>query len=103
MPFSGQCCGQVSKNSNQHVESMTDEMQRFRTYNLPLKTASPEALAWMVKMWNDPVLKKLGKDYFRQAERPETLVAHYDDIFRESNPEISFGRFEEDWEFSPPA
>jgi hypothetical protein len=74
-------------------------MQRFRTYNLPPDSASPEALAWMKKMWSDPVLKEIGKDYFRQAERPETLTEKYEDIFK-GNSEIRFGRFEEDWEFS---
>jgi hypothetical protein len=56
----------------------------------------------MKKMWNEPVLKALAKNYFRQAERPETVVQKYDDIFK-GNPEITFERFEEDWEFLPPA
>jgi hypothetical protein len=53
----------------------------------------------MKKMWNDPVLKALSIDYFRQAERPETKVDEYDDVFK-GNPEIHPGRFKEDWEFS---
>lgn len=77
-------------------------MQRFRSYNLPLDTASPEALAWMARMWSEPVLKAFGKDCFRQAQNPETLIPKYDNIFKD-NPEISFGQFEEGWEFSPPA
>lgn len=74
---------------------------RFRTYGLPLETANPEALAWMSKMWAEPAMKDLAKDYFRQAERPETLVAQYDDLWK-GNAEIVFGRFEEDWEFVAP-
>ena len=50
-------------------------------------------------MWNDPLLKTLAKDYFRQAEDPETTVAKYDDIFKD-NPEIQYGKFGEDWEFT---
>ncbi|KFY47725.1 hypothetical protein V496_10480 [Pseudogymnoascus sp. VKM F-4515 (FW-2607)] len=72
---------------------------RFRTYSLPLTTASPEALLWAKKMWSDPTLKLLGKDYFKQAEDPETAIIRYDDVFK-GNPEILFGRFEEDWEFT---
>lgn len=49
-------------------------------------------------MWNDPVLNTLAKDYFRQAERPETAVEKYDNKFM-GNPEIRTGRFEEDWKF----
>lgn len=71
---------------------------RFRTYDLPLENASIEAISWMRKMWNDPVLKALGRDYFRQAERPETLIEKYEDIFK-GNERIRFGRFEEEWEF----
>ncbi|KAH6716969.1 glutamine amidotransferase subunit pdxT [Leptodontidium sp. 2 PMI_412] len=71
---------------------------RFRTYNLPLTTASPGALAWMKTMWSDPTLLKLSKDYFSQAENPKTAIAHYDDIFK-GNPGIQYGRFEEDWKF----
>ncbi|KAH7313204.1 glutamine amidotransferase subunit pdxT [Rhexocercosporidium sp. MPI-PUGE-AT-0058] len=71
---------------------------RFRTYNLSLATASPEAVSWMKTMWSDPTLMKLSKDYFRQAENPETAIPHYDDIFK-SNPDIQYGRFEEDWKF----
>ena len=59
----------------------------------PLATASPEAIAWMKKMWSDPVLKTLAKDYFRQAENPETLVEKYEGKFK-ANPDIQFGRFE---------
>ncbi|RFU34684.1 hypothetical protein B7463_g1656, partial [Scytalidium lignicola] len=72
---------------------------RFRTYNLPLDSATPEAIAWIAKMWSDPILQELGNDYFRQAERPETGIEKYDDIF-EGHKDITFGKFEENWEFS---
>jgi hypothetical protein len=64
-----------------------------------LEDASPEAISWMRKMWNDPELKALAKDYFRQAERPETLIEKYEDIFK-GDRDIKFARFEEDWEFA---
>jgi hypothetical protein len=50
-------------------------------------------------MWSDPTLKLLSKDYFKQAEDPETAMVRYDDVFK-GNPEIQYGRFEEDWEFT---
>lgn len=50
-------------------------------------------------MWSDPTLKLLGKDYFKQAEDPGTAILRYDDVFK-GNPEIQYGRFEEDWEFT---
>lgn len=50
-------------------------------------------------MWSDQVFKALARDYFRQAEDPETTVAKYDDKLK-GNPEIQYGRFEEDWEFT---
>ncbi|KAL2061862.1 hypothetical protein VTL71DRAFT_7240 [Oculimacula yallundae] len=71
---------------------------RFRTYNLPLNTASPEALAWIKRMWSDPTLKRLGKDYFKQAQNPDTAILKYDDIFKDV-PGIRYGLFEEDWGF----
>ncbi|KAE8312472.1 hypothetical protein BDV41DRAFT_588955 [Aspergillus transmontanensis] len=72
---------------------------RFRTYNLPLDTASPEALAWMETMWNNPTMQRLAHHYYRQAERPETRIAHYDDIFHDRE-DIQYGTFSEDWTFS---
>jgi hypothetical protein len=50
-------------------------------------------------MWSDPTLKLLSKDYFKQAEDPETAMVQFDDIFK-GNPEIQYSRFEEDWEFT---
>ena len=49
-------------------------------------------------MWNEPVLKGLGRDYYRQAERLETLIEKYDDVFK-GNEDVEYGKFEEDWEF----
>jgi hypothetical protein len=79
-------------------EAVANLKQRFRSYNLPLATASPEVLAWMKKMWSDPTLRALGKDYFEQAKNPETLLEKYNDIFK-GNPDVEYGLFEEDWEF----
>ncbi len=50
-------------------------------------------------MWSDPTLKKLGKDYFKQAADPETAIAKYDNLF-EGNTAIQYSYFEEDWEFT---
>ncbi|KKY27704.1 putative glutamine amidotransferase subunit pdxt [Phaeomoniella chlamydospora] len=63
---------------------------RFRTYNLPLDSASPEALAWIDKMWNEPVMKRQVQYYFRQAEDPETGVDMYEDVFKHI-PEVKCG------------
>lgn len=83
-----------------NCRTVTDKLQRFRSYALPLEGASPEAISWMRKMWNDdPVLKALAKDYFLQAERPETLIEKYEDIFQ-GDKDIMFGRFKEDWVFA---
>lgn len=49
-------------------------------------------------MWADPTLKGLGRDYFRQAEREETRIEMYDDVFRGVEG-IKYGRFGEEWEF----
>lgn len=77
---------------------MTNWSQRLRTYNLPLDAATSEAIAWMKKMWSDPSMKEIQRDYFRQAENPETRIEKYDDKFK-GNPEIVYGSFDEDWEF----
>jgi hypothetical protein len=52
----------------------------------------------MGKMWRAPVLKRLGKEYFRQAEMEETKVEKYDNIFK-GNEDVKFGKFSEQWEF----
>ncbi|KAB8069301.1 hypothetical protein BDV29DRAFT_161565 [Aspergillus leporis] len=74
---------------------------RFRSYNLPLGTASLEALAWMNTMWNDPVMQRLAHNYYRQAELPETRIEHYENIFRDRD-DVQYGQFPEDWKFSVP-
>lgn len=74
-------------------------LQRFRTYGLSLESAGSDALDWMAKMWSDPVFKRLSDSYFRQAEDPETCIAHYDDIFRGMDG-VQYGFFPEDWVFS---
>jgi hypothetical protein len=40
------------------------------------------------------------KDYYRQAERPETLIEKYGNKFK-GDRGIQRGRLEEDWEFWP--
>lgn len=55
----------------------------------------------MEKVWSDPKLKAIAKDYFAQADDPATTVDHYDDIFR-GNPDVKYGYFTEDWEFERP-
>ncbi|KAJ5082895.1 glutathione S transferase [Penicillium argentinense] len=72
---------------------------RFRTYNLPLDTASKDALTWMAKMWNDPVFRGLGDKYFEQANDPDTAMPHYDNIFPEQD-DIQRDQFPQDWTFS---
>jgi hypothetical protein len=74
--------------------------KRFRTYNLPLDTATPEALAWMKKMWEDPCLKRLGENYWKQAEDPESLVPDYENMFKDI-PGVTYGRVARDWKFEP--
>lgn len=53
----------------------------------------------MKKMWSDPTLKSIAKDFFRQGKDPKTSLPQYDDIFK-GNPDIKYGRFTEDWEFT---
>lgn len=43
-------------------------------------------------------MKALARDYFKQAERPETRIEKYDDKFK-GNEDIIYGLFEEGWEF----
>jgi len=52
-------------------------------------------------MWSDPKIKEVCRDYFRQAEREETRVERYEDIFK-GIPGIEVGVFGEDWEFEIP-
>jgi hypothetical protein len=53
----------------------------------------------MKKMWNDPTLKLLGKDYLKQGEDPETVIPQYDNIFK-GNPDVKYELFDENWEFT---
>ncbi|KAH6646575.1 glutamine amidotransferase subunit pdxT [Truncatella angustata] len=73
---------------------------RFRSYQLPLDGISQDALRWMATMWNDPVMKEQAVWYFKQAEDPATCTPKYDDIFK-GNPDVHFGQFDKNWEFSP--
>ncbi|KAF2494085.1 putative glutathione S transferase [Lophium mytilinum] len=73
---------------------------RFRSFNLPLTTATPEAIEWTRKMWSDPQLKKVGKDYFQQAENPRSKIDRYDDLFKGVEG-ITYGKFDEEWTFHP--
>lgn len=53
-------------------------------------------------MWNDPFLKALGDDYYRQAENSASYVKQYEDIYK-GNPDVKFGRIQRDWKFAPPS
>ncbi|KAK2738938.1 hypothetical protein FQN57_006732 [Myotisia sp. PD_48] len=72
---------------------------RFRSYNFPLSSATPEALAWMKLMWSDSKIKEIIHGFVLQRQRPETTIKNYDDIFA-GNPDVQFGWFDEDWEFT---
>ncbi|KAJ6029446.1 hypothetical protein N7444_012433 [Penicillium canescens] len=72
---------------------------RFRSYGVPLDAAGPDALAWMEKMWSDPVFRALGDRYYGQAKDPGSQIAHYDDIFR-GREDIQYSLFPQEWTFS---
>ncbi|KAE8154575.1 hypothetical protein BDV25DRAFT_135745 [Aspergillus avenaceus] len=72
---------------------------RFRTYNLPLDGATQEVLAWMGTMWDDPTMRRLAHNYYRQAKNPATSIEHYDNIFP-GRDDIHYGTFPEDWRFT---
>lgn len=38
-------------------------------------------------------------EYFRQAEDPETVIEHYDDVYK-GRSDIHYGKFERDWVFN---
>ncbi|RWA06575.1 hypothetical protein EKO27_g8540, partial [Xylaria grammica] len=71
---------------------------RLRTYSVPLAGITEDGLKWMGTMWNDPVMKSQAKEYFRQARDPQTLMAPYDEVFRDV-PDVTSGAFAEDWLF----
>ncbi|KAI1161720.1 putative glutathione S transferase [Nemania serpens] len=75
---------------------------RLRTYSVPLTGIDEDALKWMETMWNHPVMKAQGRDYFRQERNPETLMAHYDSVFSDK-PDVTRGKFAEDWVFDSTA
>ncbi|KAJ5921432.1 glutathione S transferase [Penicillium verhagenii] len=72
---------------------------RFRTYGLPLTSASEDALAWMGTMWNDPAFQSLSTKYYVQLKDPETRIEQYDDVYQ-GQADIQYGHFPEDWKFS---
>jgi hypothetical protein len=55
----------------------------------------------MKMMWSNPVIKGLIKDYYNQTILAETSIPHYDDLFH-GNPDVKYGKFDEDWEFRLP-
>ncbi|KAI8944467.1 putative glutathione S transferase [Xylaria longipes] len=71
---------------------------RLRSYNVPLTGISEDALKWIETMWNDPVIKAQGREYFRQAQDPQTKVLLYDDVFKNS-PDVTSREFTEGWVF----
>ncbi|KAI0437088.1 putative glutathione S transferase [Xylaria telfairii] len=75
---------------------------RLRSYNVPLTGISEDALRWMETMWNDPVIKAQAREYFRQAQDPQSEIPHYDDVFK-NTPEVTFGKFTEEWVFKGPS
>lgn len=44
-------------------------------------------------------MQRLAHHYYRQAEIPETRIAHYDDIFHDRD-DVQYGTFLEGWTFS---
>ncbi|KAI0529821.1 putative glutathione S transferase [Xylaria digitata] len=72
---------------------------RLRTYNVPLTGITEDGLKWMNTMWNDPVMKEQAGEYFRQARDPQTRMALYDDVFKDS-ADVTSSTFAEDWVFN---
>jgi hypothetical protein len=52
----------------------------------------------MGTMWNHPVMKAQGREYFRQERDPQTQVTVYDDVFSD-RLDVTSGKFAEDWSF----
>jgi len=64
-------------------------LSRFFTYSVDLSAASPEAAAYVAKMWKTPVLKKIGQRQFEEVEKhPEYNVPHYDNFVPNSKMEF---------------
>lgn len=54
-------------------------------------------------MWEDPILKDLGKDYFAQLEIEESKLLQYDDLWKDdSSVDIVYKIVDNDWNFSGP-
>ncbi|KAI0505460.1 putative glutathione S transferase [Xylaria bambusicola] len=71
---------------------------RLRSYNVPLAGSTDEARKWMATMWNHPVMKAQGKEYFRQARDSQSHFGVYDDLFKATS-DVTSGTFSEDWVF----
>ncbi|KAI1109826.1 putative glutathione S transferase [Nemania sp. NC0429] len=75
---------------------------RLRTYSVPLTGAGEDALKWMETMWSHPVMQAQAKEYFRQERNPQSRMAQYDDVLSDK-PDVTRGRFVEDWVFDSTA
>ncbi|KAK6334219.1 hypothetical protein TWF696_002720 [Orbilia brochopaga] len=61
-------------------------LSRFFTYSVDVSAASPEAEAYIAKMWREPKLKKIGGMQFDEvANHPEYNVPHYDNFVPNSS------------------
>ncbi|KAK5637133.1 hypothetical protein RRF57_012845 [Xylaria bambusicola] len=92
------CAWLLRKGSSSSARLIAVFSVRLRSYDVPLAGSTDEARMWMATMWNDPVLKAQGKEYFRQARDPKSHFGMYDDIFKAS-PNVTSGTFSEDWVF----
>ncbi|EPS41584.1 hypothetical protein H072_4520 [Dactylellina haptotyla CBS 200.50] len=64
-------------------------LSRFFTYSVDVSAASPDAVAYISKMWKEPKLKKIGEMQFKEvAEHPEYNVPHYDNFVPNSKMEF---------------
>ena len=55
-------------------------------------------MEWMGRMWSEPTLKELGKDYFKQVEDETTRLVQYDNVFKGFEG-VSYRMFDESWVF----
>lgn len=55
----------------------------------------------MAQMWNDPIFRGLADKYYDQAEDPDSVIAHYDDIYK-GQEDIHYGQFPREWTFTAP-
>ncbi|KAK6529958.1 hypothetical protein TWF281_009108 [Arthrobotrys megalospora] len=64
-------------------------LSRFFTYSADLSGATPEASAYIAKMWKEPALKRIGEMQFREVkEHPEYNVPFYDNYVPNSQMEF---------------